>query len=195
MRVHHPTQLVEEPVHVGVLLLRAVEVFHARCGLCEAQSVRLSRGSSPRYCWDDRRVPPRRAMRAPSTRRWSPARRAHSAVSCLRVTADSSGRAALLVAHSVSTDKECSGCSRRTSVGTGAGPRTITTACSSGGVSFTDTTYRGAGRGRRGRRAFCGASNRCRWAPRQRVQRPGRHREFWCGRHQPGRCKRMDTLQ
>ena len=143
MRVHHPKQLVEELVRVGVLLLRAVEVFHARGGLFVAQSARLTRVSSPRYSWDGRRVPLRRAMRAPSTRRWSPARRARSAVSCLRVTADFSGRAALLVAHSVSTDKEWSGCSRRTSVGTGAGPRTITTACSSGGVSFTDPTYRG----------------------------------------------------
>ena len=44
--------------------------------------------------------------------------------SCLRASAKSSCQAALLVARSASSDKECSGRCRRTLRGTGAGPRT-----------------------------------------------------------------------
>ena len=36
--VHQPAELDEEPVRVGVLLLRAVELFHALGGLLEAQA-------------------------------------------------------------------------------------------------------------------------------------------------------------
>ena len=36
--VHEPAELDEEPARVGVLLLRAVELFHALGGLLEAQA-------------------------------------------------------------------------------------------------------------------------------------------------------------
>ena len=36
--VHEPAQLDEQPVRVGVLLLRAVELFHTLGGLLEAQA-------------------------------------------------------------------------------------------------------------------------------------------------------------
>ena len=36
--VHEPAELDEQPVSVGVLLLRAVELFHALGGLLEAQA-------------------------------------------------------------------------------------------------------------------------------------------------------------
>ena len=35
---HQPAQLDEQPMRVGVLLLRAVELFHALGGLLEAQA-------------------------------------------------------------------------------------------------------------------------------------------------------------
>ena len=45
--VHHPAQLDEEPVRVGVLLLRAVELFQALGGLLAAQAHAMQELSDP----------------------------------------------------------------------------------------------------------------------------------------------------
>ena len=44
---HQPAQLDEQPVRVGVLLLRAVELFHALGRLLEAQSHAVEKPSDP----------------------------------------------------------------------------------------------------------------------------------------------------
>ena len=38
LNIHHPAQLDEEPVRVGVLLLKAVELFHELGGLLASQA-------------------------------------------------------------------------------------------------------------------------------------------------------------
>ena len=85
-------------------------------------------------------------------------------------------RASLLVARSASSGRECSGRSRRTLQGTGAGPRTSTAACPSAARSSTGPACRGTSRGRWGRRGSCGASMHCCWARLQRARRPGQHK-------------------
>ena len=122
------------------------------------------------------------------------------------MTAKSFCRAVLLVARSVSHGGECPGCSRRTSLGTSAGPRTSTAACPIAALSCTGQTFRGTCRQRWGRSGFYGASYRCRWARRQRaVGAVGAEQRVlvWAtsscvsgravvspGGHQPGRLQR-----
>ena len=60
MLVHEPTQLDEQPVRVGLLQSRAVELLQALGGLFEAQA------HATQKLLDPRRVPLRRAIRAPS---------------------------------------------------------------------------------------------------------------------------------
>ena len=45
--VHQPAQLDEQPVRVGVLLLRAVDLFHALGGLLEAKVHAMHELSDP----------------------------------------------------------------------------------------------------------------------------------------------------
>ena len=60
--VHEPAQLDEQPVRVGVLLHRAVELFHAHGGLLDAEAHVTQELLHPSYGRDGRRVPHRRAI-------------------------------------------------------------------------------------------------------------------------------------
>ena len=107
-------QLDEEPVRVGVRLLRAVELFHALGGLLEAQAHATQELSDPSIAGMDvvsLCVEPvaHQASDRHRTGAHDVAGCGRSAVSCLRVTAKSSCRAVLLLVRSVSSGGECSG--------------------------------------------------------------------------------------
>ena len=51
--VHQPAQLDEQPVRVGVLLLRTVELFHAHGGLLVAQVHAMKELLDPPLAWTD----------------------------------------------------------------------------------------------------------------------------------------------
>ena len=62
--VHQPAQLNEQPVRVGLLQSRAVELFHALGRLLEAQAHPVEELPHPAFAWNERRVPLRRAIRS-----------------------------------------------------------------------------------------------------------------------------------
>ena len=110
--VHHPAQLDEQPVRVAVLLLKAVELFHALGGPLVAQAHTLQELSDPLSTKTDveplcvepfvHQAPESHCADAQGVR--DP----HD-VLAQPLRAKSSCRAALFLARSVSSGRECSG--------------------------------------------------------------------------------------
>ena len=175
MLVHQPAQLDEEPVRVGVLLLRAVELFQALGGLLAAQAHAMQELIDPSLAGTDVEslcVEPF-AHQASDRHRAEAQDIGHSQdvlAQPRRVCGCQHASPAARVSARAAK-RECSGRSRRTSRGTDAGPRTSTGACPIAALSSTGPACRGTSRERWGRRGPCGASNHCRWARLQRVRR------------------------
>ena len=101
---HEPAQLDEEPIRVGVLLLRAVELLRALGGLLVAQGPAMQEPLGPTEARMGASQSTTKRMIVTALRHWTSV----SLAGCVR-SAKSSCRAVLLLVRCVSTDSECSG--------------------------------------------------------------------------------------
>ena len=159
--VHEPAQLDEEPVRVGLLQSRAVELLQALGGLLVAQAHATQE-------W------PRRTS--------CPSASSHSCTKLLIVTALRHRTSDTRMVYSLSRVTSA----RESKVFLSSGPARGAlrfqrygqspwtshkhAACTIAVPFSTGPTCRGTSRARWGRRGFCGVLPCCRWAPLQRVQ-------------------------